>query len=327
MTDFIWLLAGLGVLLAGARWFVGGISAIARAFGVPPLVIGMTVVAFGTSTPELVVNTLSAVQGSTGLAFGNVVGSCLVNIGFVLAITAIIRPMKVEPSLITREIPMLLVSVAAFGVLGIDGYLGDGVANRWGRTDGIALLLLFTIFLYYTTRAALSAKSDDAFIEEVQEESARVPRHKLLRDVATTLVGLGAVSLGAQWSVEHAVALARVWGMSEPLIGLTIISLGTTLPELATCIMAARRGDSDIALGNVVGSNIFNLLCIGGIVTSISPMMLPEGGVVDLGVMVLLSAILLPIAIRSQRTITRGEGVVLLSVFVAYLLWRIMHQV
>jgi cation:H+ antiporter len=327
MTDFLWLLAGLAILLAGARWFVGGISAIARAFGVPPLVIGMTVVAFGTSTPELVVNTLSAVQGSTGLAFGNVVGSCLVNIGFVLAITALIRPMKVEPSLITREIPMLLVSVAAFAVLGIDAYLGDGVANRWGRTDGIALLLLFTIFLYYTTRQALSAKSNDAFIEEVRQENARAPRQRLLRDVATTLVGLGGVSLGAQWSVDHAVALARVWGMSEPLIGLTIISLGTTLPELATCIMAARRGDSDIALGNIVGSNIFNLLCVGGIVTTISPMMLPQGGVVDLAVMALLSAILLPIAIRSQRTITRGEGAVLLSVFVAYLVWRIQQQV
>lgn len=326
MKDFLWLLAGLAILLAGARWFVSGISAIARAFGVPPLVIGMTVVAFGTSTPELVVNTLSAAQGSTGLAFGNVVGSCLVNIGFVLAITALIRPMKVEPSLITREIPMLLVSVAAFAVLGIDAYLGDGVANRWGRTDGIALLLLFTIFLYYTTRQALSAKSDDAFIEEVQQENARAPQHKLLRDIATTLVGLGGVSLGAQWSVDHAVALARVWGLSEPLIGLTIISLGTTLPELATCIMAARRGDSDIALGNIVGSNIFNLLCIGGIVTAISPMMLPQSGLVDLAVMALLSAILLPIAIRSQRTITRGEGAVLLSVFAVYLAWRIQQQ-
>lgn len=326
MTDFVLLLAGLAVLLAGARWFVGGISAIARVLGVPPLVIGMTVVAFGTSTPELVVNVLSAAQGSTGLAFGNIVGSCLVNMGFVLAVTAMVKPLRVEPSLITREIPMLLVAVAAFCFLGIDHHLGDGAVNRWGRTDGLALLLFFAIFLYYTTFQALATKGDDAFMREVEREEARTPRRQTLLEVGRMLAGLVGVSFGAQWAVEHAVALARVWGLPEPVIGLTIISLGTTLPELATCIMAARRGDSDMALGNVVGSNIFNLLCIGGLVATIAPVNLPADGLADLAVMALLSAILLPIAIRSGRTITRGEGALLLAILAAYIGWRLVQQ-
>jgi cation:H+ antiporter len=326
LTNFLLLLLGLATLLAGARWFVGGISAIAKALGVPPLVIGMTVVAFGTSTPELVINAVSATKGSTGLAFGNIVGSCVVNIGFVLALTAMIKPLRVEPSLITREIPMLIVSVGAFGVLGADHFLGDADSGRWVRADGIVLLLFFCIFLYYTTREALSAKADDAFMEEVRAENKRAPRRQLIREVFLASAGLVGVTVGAEWTVNYAVEIARLWGMSEALIGLTIISLGTTLPELATCVMAARRGDSDIALGNIVGSNIFNLLCIGGIVTTIEPMPLPSGGIADLAVMTLLTAILLPVAIRSQRTITRGEGAFLFSVFAGYLAWRLLPQ-
>ena len=319
----LWLVGGLAVLLAGARWFVGGVSALARALGVPPLVIGMSVVAFGTSTPELVVNGLSAAKGSTELAFGNVVGSCIVNIGFVLALTAMAKPLRVEPSLITREIPMLWVSVAAFVVLGNDVYLDGSAANRWTRIDGCILLLFFCIFLYYTTRQALAARPADPFIAEVKAETAQQVPQPLGIEIAKTLVGLVGVSIGAQWTVESAVELARSWGMPEAVIGLTIISLGTTLPELATCIMAARRGEPEIALGNVVGSNIFNLLAIGGLVGAIAPMSLPAGGLADLGIMALLSAILLPIAIRSQRTITRGEGSVLFLTFAVYLVWRI----
>lgn len=328
MTDAALLLLGLTVLLAGARWFVGGISAIAAAAGVSPLVIGMTVVAFGTSTPELVVNSVSAMKGSTGLAFGNIVGSCIVNIGFVLGLTAIIRPLRVEPSLITREIPMLIVAVAAVLILGSDRLLDSAARDEWRRADGLVLLLLFSIFLYYTTRQAFSSQvagGQDAFIGEVKAEVSRQsPQRPLWQEAGFTLLGLAGVTVGAQRTVDSAVAMARGWGISEAVIGLTVISLGTTLPELATCVMAARRGDADIALGNVVGSNLFNLLCIGGLVSVIRPVPVPAaGGALDLAAMALLSIVLLPIAIRSGRTITRGEGALLLVLYAAYMTWRL----
>lgn len=321
--NFLLLAASLALLLVAARFFVDGISTIAERLGVPKIVIGMTMVAFGTSTPELVVNSISAYRGSTDLAFGNIVGSCLVNVGFVLAVTALIRPLKVEPSLITREIPMLILSVAAIVVLANDRLLNGEVQNLWRRSDGLVLLLLFCVFLYYTVRQAISAGRSDPFIAEVQHEVCRAKARDLLVQTLMTVGGFAGVSLGAQWTVEYAVNIARGLGISEAVIGLTVISLGTTLPELATCILAARRGDADIALGNIVGSNLFNLLCIGGIVSTIRPVPIPAEGQRDLLAMALLSVVLLPIAIRSGRMITRGEGAFLLAIFLAYLGWRV----
>lgn len=323
MLDFALLVGSLALLLLAARYFVDGISSIAAALGVPPLVIGMTVVAFGTSTPELVVNALSAAQGTTSLAFGNIAGSCIVNIGFVLGVTALIQPLRVEPSLITREIPMMIVGVLAVLIFANDRFLDAAAENVWTRTDALALLLLFGIFLYYTTRQAISAPKSDAFIAEVREETQSLTPRDLGKQSVLAILGLIGVSFGANWTVEYAVNLARLIGLSEAVIGLTVISLGTTLPELATCVLAARRGNPDIALGNVVGSNIFNLLCVGGIVGAIRPVPIPAGGVEDLLVMSFLAIVLLPIAIRSQRTITRGEGAFLLVTLIAYLTWRI----
>jgi cation:H+ antiporter len=324
MMDFVLLAASLGLLLVAAQYFVDGISTIAESLGVPKIVIGMTVVAFGTSTPELVVNSISAYQGSTDLAFGNIVGSCLVNVGFVLALTALIRPMKVEDSLITREIPMLIVAVVAIVLLGSDRFLNGEAQDIWRRSDGLTLLLLFCIFLYYSTRQAVGVHRVDPFIAEVGGEIARTAPKGLLVQIAVTAAGFVGLSLGANWTVEYAVSIARGIGVSETVIGLTVISLGTTLPELATCILAARRGDADIALGNIVGSNLFNLLCIGGVVSTIRPVAIPAGGHVDLLVMAFLSVALLPIAVRSDRTITRGEGAFLMAVFSGYLGWRIV---
>ncbi len=313
------LLVGLAVLLAGARWFVAGVSAIAAALGVSPLVIGMTVVAFGTSTPELVVNVVSAAKGSTGLAFGNIIGSCIINIGFVLGLTATIKPLRVEPSLITREIPMLIVAALAISVLGNDRWLDGAALDEWRRADGIVLLLFFAIFLYYTTRQALAARKTDAFIGEVREQTGQAPSRPIWQEAGLMIAGLAGVSLGAEWAVDGGVGLARSFGISEAVIGLTVISFGTTLPELATCITAARRGDPDIALGNIVGSNLFNLLCVGGLVSTVRPVPIPTGGgQLDLLVMAVLTIVLLPIAIRSGRTITRGEGIVLLAIYAAY---------
>ena len=328
-------IAGLGTLLFSAKYFVDGIAALAEAAGVPPLIVGMTVVAFGTSTPELVVNSLAAWRGETALAFGNIVGSCTLNVGFVLAVTAIFKPMKVEPSLITREVPMLWVAVAALLILASDRQLSGGVvaADTFGRADGLVLLLLFGIFLYYTAIYSIARRAltrgtatmpEDAFMAELSGD-ATLPRLRpnLARHALVAAAGLVGVSLGADWTVDGATSMARVLGLSENLIGLTIVSFGTTLPELVTCILAARRGNADIALGNVVGSNLFNILAVGGIVSAISPMTVPPGGHYDLWFMALLSVVLLPIAVRSGQTITRGEGVFLLLLYVAFLGWRL----
>lgn len=323
LLEVVLLAGSLALLLASARVFVDGISWIAAASGVPPIVIGMTVVAFGTSTPELVVNTLSAVRGSTDLAFGNIVGACILNVGFVLGLTAVVRPLRVEPSMITREIPMLIVAVAALVILGSDRALTGTGPDGWNRGDGLILLLFFSIFLYYTARQAVAAVRSDKFIAEIREETSQVKRQPVWKQAAFTLAGLAGVSLGADGAVQNAVGLARSFGVSEAVIGLTIISLGTTLPELVTCLLAARRGNPDIALGNVVGSNIFNVLCIGGMVSVIRPVPIPAGGQADLFLMAVLSVVLLPIAIRSQRTIARGEGALLLAVFAGYLAWRV----
>ncbi len=321
--DFLLLVGSLALLLTAANYFVEGISAIAESLGVPKLVIGMTVVAFGTSTPELVINTMSAAQGSTDLAFGNIVGSCLVNVGVVLAATAIMAPLRVESSLITRELPMLTVAVVAIVVLGSDQYLDGAAGSAWTRTDGLMLLLLFGIFLYYTTWGALAAPRSDAFLTDVRDEAARATPRPMWVHILYTLGGLAGVSFGADWTVDFAVQIARGMGVSEAVIGLTIISVGTTLPELATCILAARRGDADLALGNIVGSNLFNLLCIGGMVSVIRPVPIPAGGQIDLLVMAFLSIVLLPLALRGRHVISRKEGAFLLLVYVGFLAWRL----
>ncbi len=322
------LAVGLSVLLLGAKYFVEGMAALAKAFGMSPLIVGMTVVAFGTSTPELVVNALSAYRGETALAFGNIVGSSTLNIGFVLAVTALIRPLKVEPSLITREIPMLCVAVGALLILGSDLRLGGAGPDLFTRGDGLILLLLFGIFVYYTAilsivKNKLTGVSADPFMVKVTEKAARQPRKALGRQTIAAVLGLIAVSLGASWTVDGATGVARLIGMSENLIGLTIVSFGTTLPELVTCIVAARRGNAEIALGNVVGSNLFNILAVGGVVSTIQPVAVPAGGHLDLLFMAFLSAVLLPVAIRSGLTITRTEGAFLLVVYLLYMGWRL----
>jgi cation:H+ antiporter len=323
MLNLVLLMVGLVLLLGGANYLVQGVSALAQRLGVPPVVIGMTVVAFGTSTPELAINIASAVTGETQLAFGNVVGACLVNIGFVLGVTALVRPLTVERSIITREIPMLLLTVGALFVLCADGFFGLG-GNVISRQDGVILLMLFGVFLYYTVSGLLFGRKDDAFVQEVGaagETVSPVPG-RMLVDIALVVGGLVAVAGGGRLAVAGAVGIAQALQVPDVIIGLTIVSLGTTLPELVTSITAARKGLSDLAIGNVVGSCIFNLLMIGGTVGSIRPVPLPAGGMVDVAALALLSALLLPICLHGPRNINRWEGAALLLLYAGYTAYR-----
>lgn len=325
------MIVGLVILVGGADLLIRGVSALAEAMGVPPLVIGLTVVAFGTSTPELVLNALAASQGQTDLAFGNLVGSCTINIGWVLALTAMVRPLSVEPSIITREIPMMLLGTAAVVVLSCDQVFSGQSTSQLTRGDGLMLLLLFGVFLYYTVlgvlRLSRQERREDPFVEEVTQVMGRKKPRPLWVFGLMTLGGLIGVAGGGRLTVFGAVRAAEMIGISQAVIGLTIVSVGTTLPELVTGLVAARRGQSDVAIGNVVGSNIFNLLFIGGIVAIIRPIPLPLGGFRDLLLLAGLSALLLPIAIRGPRKVTRAEGALLLIAYLIYMTWRTLHGV
>src|SRR5262245_36534922 len=322
----LYLLGGLVLLVGGAQVMIRGATALATAFRVPPVVIGLTVVAFGTSAPELVVNCTAAFSHQTELAFGNVVGSCTINLGWVLAITALVKPIKVEPSIISREIPMMLLATAGFFVLAADQFFDHALENVLSRGNGVVLLLLFGVFIYYTISGILLAPKKvqtDPFLEEIKDS---LERRKVLSKTASlvmTIGGLAALVAGGRLTVYAAVKIATAIGVPEFLIGLTIISFGTTLPELVTGILAARRGEGDIAMGNVVGSNIFNLLFIGGTVSIIHPVSVPRGGILDLLVLATLSALALPIAIRGPRIVTRSEGAFLLILYLSYVAWRV----
>ena len=323
--------AGLALLVGGAEALVRGASALARRLGVPPIVIGLTVVAFGTSTPELAVNVSGALSGSTGVAFGNVVGSNIANIGLILAVAALVRPLDVHASVLNREIPMLLLGTAAALVLAFDRAL-DGSAgaraatDEFRRADGLVLLLLFGVFLYYTLLGALRQRhAGDAYVKDVHEDVATQPPQPLWLSLVLTALGLGAVIVGGKWTVDNAVLLARQAGVSDAIIGLTFVAVGTGLPELVTSVIAARRGASDLAVGNVVGSNLYNLLFVLGATAVIRPVEVPTpGGHADLIVMGALTAALWPLSLHRPRRIGRIGGVILLVVYVLYVIWRVV---
>jgi cation:H+ antiporter len=321
------IVVGLVLLVIGANIMIRGASALAASLGVPPVVIGLTIVAFGTSAPELVVNVTAAVSGRAQLAFGSIIGSSTINLGWVLALTALVRPIKVERSIISREIPMMLLATLAFAALAADQFFDHSPENLLTRGNGVILLLLFCVFIYYTISSVLLApkkmREEDPFAEEVAEALEKKRPMSMPVSIGLTIGGLVMLVVGGRLTVYAAVKVASALGMPEFLIGLTIISFGTTLPELVTGILATRRGEGDIAMGNVVGSNIFNLLFIGGTVSVISPIPVPAGGLGDLVLLSFLTAISLPIAIRGQRTVTRAEGAFLIIIYLSYLVWRV----
>lgn len=321
MIPTLLLLIGIVLLFSGGHWLVQGAVNLAARLGVAPVIIGMTVVAFGTSAPELVVNLVAVARGDTAIGFGNVVGSNIANIGLLLGLTALIWPLTVHNSIVQREIPMLiLVSLAAI-VLGIDQWFSQG-DNTFTRSDGLILLLLFSIFLYYTLGDALKQRNIDPFITDSTEAAtpAKQDHTSLLRAVLMVVVGLTMLVGGGQATVRGATSLALALGMPEVIVGLTIVAVGTSLPELATSLLAAKRGQTDIAVGNIVGSNLFNLLFIWGLSNTIAPSAMPEDGQIDLIIMTLFAIALLPFAM-TRRTIDRVEGGTLLLAYAAYVGW------
>ncbi len=317
IVDSLTLAAGLALLLSGGHGLVRGASSLARALGISSLTIGLTVVALGTSAPELATNITAAWSGNGEISFGNIVGSNMANIGLILGISVLIRPVVVRQMMITREIPMMLLATVAAAILAFDHFL-EGRTNEYGRADGLILLLIFSVFLYYTW-------GDIRSQQKQADEAADPPRAaRTARSLALVGVGLAALVIGAEWTVQGAVSLAQQLGISEAVIGLTLIAVGTSLPELATSLVAVARRETDVAIGNVVGSNIFNLLLVGGLTATTHPIPIPPGGYLDLLFLCLLSGFLLAFAISQNRTILRAEGVLLLGLYLGYISFRML---
>jgi len=306
------IIIGLLFLTFGADRLVLGSSAIALKLGVSPLLIGITIVAFGTSAPELIVSVTAALSGNGGISVGNVVGSNIANIGLILGIASLITPMTVHVSLIRRDIPIMI------GVSLISGWFifGEDVSRLEGA-------FLFAGLIAFVVLSIIWAKKEAPSAEVTEFEEPLKNAH-----IATWLawvyvaIGLGLLAGGSELLVGGAVYIAEVFGMSQTLIGLTIVAIGTSLPELATSVTAAFKGESDIAVGNVVGSNIFNALGILGVAAMIRPLPTATFSMVDVGVMLGFAILMLPMA-RNNMRILRWEGAILLTGYAAYMVWLI----
>jgi cation:H+ antiporter len=312
------LIAGFTLLIAGAELLVRGASRLAAAVGVSPLVIGLTVVAFGTSAPELAVSVNAGLAGQPDIALGNVVGSNIFNVLFILGVAGLIAPMVVARQLVRLGVPLMIAASVVVLILGLDG--------RIGRLEGGALslaLLLYTGFLIRQSRKENSATAG----RTVPEDFAHMRTHaQWLIDLALIAGGLALLVLGSRWLVESAVAIAQHLGVSELIIGLTIIAAGTSLPEVATSVIASIRGERDIAVGNVVGSNIINILGVLGLASLVSPAgvaVAPEALRFDIPVMVAVAVACLPIFFN-RHLIARWEGGVFLAYYLAYTAYLIL---
>lgn len=308
LVDIVLLIIGLVVLIYGANFLVDGGSALAHRLKVSNMVIGLTVVAFGTSTPELVVNVVSSMDGSSALALGNVLGSNIFNILAILGVTALIVPLGVKKMTTWVEIP-LAVLAAVLVLLFING----DPAGTITRAEGICLLCFFVIFLVYTLMLAKFGAAGDG--EEIE-----IKNYSVGKSVLFILLGLVGLIGGGRLLVNGAVSIAQSMGISERIIGLTIVSIGTSLPELATSIIAARKKNADMAIGNVVGSNIFNTFLILGASATITPLQVPQGILLDLIVNIVAAGLLFLFIFTGRgRKISRWEGGILLVIYIVYL--------
>lgn len=308
------LVIGFLFLVKGADCFVDGASSVAKRFRIPAFVIGLTIVAFGTSAPELAVSITAAMKGSNDIAIGNVVGSNIFNTLVVLGASAAITPIVVDKGMIKKDYPLSIFAAVLLGVLALDTIFFKADAMSLGRVDGIILLIAFAGFMVMTVKAGMEGRTEE-------EEVEALPMMKSLIFIA---LGLAGIIWGGDLSVEGAKEIARFFGVSEAIIGLTIVAVGTSLPELVTSIIAAKKGESDIAVGNVIGSNIFNIFLILGVSSAILPMNVSGTYLYDIGMLVAVMVLTyLPIA--KTKKVTRGMGITMVLVYVAYTVYLIMR--
>ena len=310
--DILLLLGGLILILLGANGLTDGAASVAMRFRIPPIVIGLTVVAFGTSLPELTVSVTSALKGSTDIALGNVIGSNLFNTLMIVGCTALVAPIVITRSTLRKEIPLCILSSIVLLICANDVWLNGAAENIISVTDGLLLICFFLIFLGYTFSIASNNNNT-----EQEEEIQKLP---IWRSALYIIGGLVALIFGGEWFIEGTTNIARNFGISESIIGLTLVAGGTSLPELATSIVAALKKNPEIAIGNVIGSNLFNIFLVLGCSASITPLHL--AGITNFDLFSLVGAgILLWLfgLFFAKRTITRLEGSILILTYVAYI--------
>lgn len=311
MLVYFLFVVGFVLLIKGAGWLIDGAVSIAKRLKVPDLVVGLTVVAFGTSAPEMAVNIIASVNDNNGLAIGNIVGSNIANVLLILGVCAIIRNLTVQRSTIVAEIPFSLLAALLVGYMVNDSFTDENAVDQVSRADGFVLIAMFVLFVFYTLRLS---KAD------VSEEIPHVPKMSVAAAIGLFVAGLVGLILGGHWIVEGAVHIATQMGYSETFIGLTVVSIGTSLPELATSVAAVRRGNTDLAIGNVIGSNIFNIFWVLGLSAVISPVTFDVADNFSIYVMICTHAILmLALFIGIGNQVNRSQGAVMLLCYAAYL--------
>jgi cation:H+ antiporter len=320
----VFLIIGFVLLLKGADWLVGGSVKIAHRFKVSPLLIGLTIVAFGTSFPELVVNIIAAFKNTADIALGNIVGSNIANIGLILGLAVILRPIKVKVSTLAIEVPLLLLASLVFLILVSDTVFQKFTSNFLSRGDGLILLLLFGVFLYYITHSLITRRK--APKEFISLEKKIIAHQPLTKNIFLILLGVTALYLGGQTVIESGLKLATTLGLSQGFIGLVFIALGTSLPELATSLWAAFKKEKDVALGNIVGSNIFNTLFVLGLTSVINPLYFTQGLLGDILIMLVFTLLLFIFSFSHKLKLVRWEGGVLFAFYFLYLIFLFIRH-
>lgn len=308
MMTYVLLIAGFLLLIKGADFFVEGSAAVAKKLRVPTMIIGLTIVAMGTSAPECAVSIAASIKGSNAMAISNVVGSNIFNLMVVSGFCALFTPLIVHAKTLKQEFPF---SILAAIVMLIAGFIGMTL----GRIDGVILLVLFAFFLAWMVKSALKARAN---AEDIEEEKVKDLGN--LQCLLYIIGGIIAIVIGGDLVVDSATEIARTFGLSENLIGLTIVAFGTSLPELVTSAVAAKKGEVDMALGNVIGSNIFNILLVAGIAATVSPMAFLMENVIDLVILIVMSIVVWSFA-STKKKIGRAEGVFMLIIYVAYIVY------
>lgn len=308
MITYVLLIVGFLLLIKGADFFVEGSAAVAKKLRVPTMIIGLTIVAMGTSAPECAVSIAASIKGSNAMAISNVVGSNIFNLMVVSGFCALFTPLIVHAKTLKQEFPF---SILAAIVMLIAGFIGMTL----GRIDGVILLVLFAFFLAWMVKSALKARAN---AEDIEEEKVKDLGN--LQCLLYIIGGIIAIVIGGDLVVDSATEIARTFGLSENLIGLTIVAFGTSLPELVTSAVAAKKGEVDMALGNVIGSNIFNILFVAGIAATVSPMAFLMENVIDLVILIVMSIVVWSFA-STKKKIGRAEGVFMLIIYVAYIVY------
>jgi len=319
MLTYILFAIGFVFLIKGAGFLVDGAVSVARRLNLSDLVIGLTVVAFGTSTPELFVNLIASIKGNSDIAIGNVLGSNIANVFLILGISSIIYPLAVSKGAVWKEIPFSLLAAMALLFMANDQILEGAGGSVLTRIDGLIFLCFFTIFIYYTFSIVTRI--------EGMEQHVPVKHNGWLRSLLRIIAGLVGLTIGGKWIVDGAIVIATKLGMSETLIGLTIVAVGTSLPELATSAVAAYKKNVEIAVGNVVGSNIFNIFFVLGISAIIKPLPFQTKNNIDIGAVVISSLMLFFFMLTGKkRSLDRWEGIVFLMLYFGYVTFLIVNE-